>query len=520
MLKYRYIIFFILLLPLYLFRDYTPSNELKYLSIAEEALRSNTWFAFYNHGEIYADKPPLHLWLIMLSKLLTGGYHMIVIGLLSLLPALGILAVMDKWLREFKINHNPLVSNLLLMTTVMFTGSFAVVRMDMLMTLFIVLSLYTFFRIYKGVNSKADIYLLPIYIFLAVFTKGAVGFLTPLLSIAVFLAVKKKIKTFGSYLGWRQWAILLGLFAAWFTGVYIDGGSEYLNNLVFKQTVGRGVNSFHHKEPIWFYFPRMLWSFAPWILLYIAIIWTGIRNKLIKTDLQMFFAIIFLANLIMLSLVSAKLDIYLLPLYPFIVYLCSSLMSAVKNNIKIKIGMYFAALIFASLLPGFIFFGQYIPFEIKGILPYLATGSVSALSIMALWQTYKNRIDNAIVCLGFGMFLLFFFGSFVIPQVNEHIGYKKLAEKAKSISKEKQIENYYYVDFRGAENMDVFLDQQLESINSAAKLDSTDRLQQYSILFIETEDISDDKEIEKILNAEPNKWEIGAFSIFILGGSK
>ena len=52
---------FICLLPEMLMRDFTPSNELRYLSIADEALRDGHFFAFFNHGLAYADKPPLYI---------------------------------------------------------------------------------------------------------------------------------------------------------------------------------------------------------------------------------------------------------------------------------------------------------------------------------------------------------------------------------------------------------------------------------------------------------------------------
>ena len=49
-------------LPVILLRDFTPANELRYLSLAEEALREHRWWAFTNQGEVFADKPPLYLW--------------------------------------------------------------------------------------------------------------------------------------------------------------------------------------------------------------------------------------------------------------------------------------------------------------------------------------------------------------------------------------------------------------------------------------------------------------------------
>ena len=46
--SYWWIGFFIAALPAMIFRDYTPDNELRYLSIANEALSDGHFFAFYN----------------------------------------------------------------------------------------------------------------------------------------------------------------------------------------------------------------------------------------------------------------------------------------------------------------------------------------------------------------------------------------------------------------------------------------------------------------------------------------
>ena len=82
------------MLPVMILRDFTPSNELRYLSIADEALRDGHLFAFTNQGEPYADKPPLYIWIVMLGKILFGEHHMWFLSLFSLLPALGILFTM------------------------------------------------------------------------------------------------------------------------------------------------------------------------------------------------------------------------------------------------------------------------------------------------------------------------------------------------------------------------------------------------------------------------------------------
>ena len=513
----RYLVWLVLLLPVFIFRDYTPDNELKYISIVDEALRNGTWFTFYNHGEIYADKPPLFFWFIMLAKGLTGGYPMGFIGLFSLLPAIGILAVMDRWFRHSGIAHHPVVSNLLLLTTVMYLGAALVVRMDMLMTFFIVLSLYTFFRVYEGKAGRAGPWLLPVYIFLAIFSKGAMGFLIPLVSIVVFLLVKKEMRSFGRFMGWKQWAVLVGLCAVWFGCVYLEGGREYLHNILFKQTVGRGINSFHHKEPVWFYFPRMLWSFAPWILLYIVLIWRGIRRKMLTTDTQKFFAVIVVANTVMLSLISSKIDIYLLPIYPFAVYLCASLLPVNKGSLGVKIAIGIPAVVFALGLTVAFIARKYVSYDFTGILPYLAAGLLSAGGIAGLGLLFRNRSMGAIVSLGTGLLLMLFVCGFAVPQFNRYIGFRELAQSAGDRGRQEGIEEYAYYKFDSAPNMDVYLGKPLAYVGTVEQLDSLDNLPRKTILFVRAREARREKAFSQWTEARQSEWTAGEFGWYILG---
>lgn len=72
---------FVALLPLMCLRDFTPDNELRYLSIADEALREGHFFAFTSHGAPYADKPPLYLWIVMLCRAVAGRHLLPLLGL-------------------------------------------------------------------------------------------------------------------------------------------------------------------------------------------------------------------------------------------------------------------------------------------------------------------------------------------------------------------------------------------------------------------------------------------------------
>ena len=93
----RYFLYSLAFLPIFIFRDFSPDNELRYLSIADEALRNGSIFTFFNHGIIYADKPPLYLWIVMLGKSVFGYHSMFFLSIFSFVPALVVVYIMDKW---------------------------------------------------------------------------------------------------------------------------------------------------------------------------------------------------------------------------------------------------------------------------------------------------------------------------------------------------------------------------------------------------------------------------------------
>jgi 4-amino-4-deoxy-L-arabinose transferase-like glycosyltransferase len=180
-LRYLPYVFFIALLPAMIFRDFSPANELRYLSIADEAIRQGHIFAFTNHGELYADKPPLYLWIIMLGKMIFGKHQMWFLALFSFVPAIGILRVMDRWVQDIFPPKVRLTSCIMLMSCGMFLCLSVFLRMDMLMCMFITLALYSFWQTYTSADTASKVGIsFPVFIFLAIFTKGPIGILVPL----------------------------------------------------------------------------------------------------------------------------------------------------------------------------------------------------------------------------------------------------------------------------------------------------------------------------------------------------
>ena len=252
-LKY-YIIFIFAVISSFCLRDFHYGNELTYINIVDDAVKNQSLFTFTKHGTIYADKPPLFFWIIMTGKWLLGYHSVLFIGLFSLIPALIILYIMNKLSTGLHDNENCLLAPVILMTTIFFIGGSAALRMDMLMSMFIILSLYTFYSMYRGKYNLYNRILFPLWIFLAIFSKGLAGFFIPFLSIVSFLFAKKNLKSFFKFWGWITWLIIATLVSAWLFMVNAEGGPKYLYNLLYHQNIGRIINSFSHKRPFYFYF--------------------------------------------------------------------------------------------------------------------------------------------------------------------------------------------------------------------------------------------------------------------------
>lgn len=481
--KEKYLLFIglcVAIIPILLIRDYTPSNELRYLSIADEALRNHTFFTFTNHGVVYADKPPLYLWIVMGLRWLLGSHQMWALALASVLPALVIVHVMDTWVRSEMGQSLRSTARMMLLTSAFFLGAAITMRMDMLMCMFIVLAMRSFWRIYTDSEHKErEKWLFAIYLFLALFTKGPLGILIPLLGIVVFLITERKPRRIAETWGWRTWLVLLVGCALWWGMVYAEGGKEYLDNLLFHQTVDRAVHAFHHKRPFYYYLICMWYCLAPWALLVIGSIVMSWRKKAKKSSMQSFFAITSATTLIMLSCLSGKLQIYMLPAIPFMVYAAILYLPEIEKKKWCKALLTIPMWVLTLTLPGAVVARWVAPEQALLHSPWLYIAA-TALSIGAAWGLYEaykgkgvEQYEKATLRLTLGLFITLFVGGFAFDTINDQIGYAKLCEKIETLSQQSKIKEVAAWRVKNARDMDVYLHQDVREIaDDGSPLDS------------------------------------------------
>lgn len=341
----RYIPLLVALLPVLIFRDFSPGDELRYISIANEAIAQNHWFAFTYQNIPYADVQPLYIWLLRIFKFIFLHHRMWGIGLLSLIPALGILWIMNRWIKHFDLgsmrlkdgSQSRLLAQLMLSVCGIELAMSFYLRMEMLASLFITLALYNFWKmLYRPLGpNDLDVqpqplqkvhhhnqYLFALYTFLAIFTHGATCLYLIFICTIAYLIASRNFKLIGRVWNWRVILILAAAIGLWFYAVKLEGGDTYFAMMLDKLSTNGVINATRHIHP-WYYLILSVWAITlPWgPLCLIAIGYTLYKKHALGTPLQSFFLTVILCTLTMFSCFPGKLEVYLLPAVPYIVYL-------------------------------------------------------------------------------------------------------------------------------------------------------------------------------------------------------
>lgn len=466
-----FVILLLALLPIMLLRDFTPDNELRYLSIADEALRNHTFFAFTNHGVAYADKPPFYLWLVMLLRWVLGSHQMWALSLLSLIPAGAIACIMDRWAeKDLNVQQRP-IAFLLLLSTGLFLGAALTVRMDMLMCLFIILAMRSFWRMLTSSPQQLhkQQWLFAFYTFMALFTKGPFGVLFPLLTSIVFLLYLRQPRKLTWVLGWRTWAVLLAGCAIWWGLTYAEGGAAYLNNLLFHQTVDRAVNAFHHKRPFYYYFICLWYCLAPWAIYAIVSLVRSRFKDAKRSVLSDYYLLSGITIIVVLSCVSSKLQIYMLPALPLLIYAAAMNLKEDCDSTWCKVCLAIPAAIFALVLPAVIVYAHIITTTALPI-PLIGYAAAAVLSIGGIYSLYvlcKRKSTHAtyqsIRAIAYTLFATLFVGGFALIPFDSYVGYRSLCKRTLELSNQTGIKRITGYKLKNASDMDVYLGRSVDT---------------------------------------------------------
>ena len=298
--------------------DLWNPDEPRYAQVAREMMQTGSYLVPHINSEIYPDKPPLFFWLIALASRSFGDVTSASARIPSAIACLGVILLTYLLGRTLYNQTVGFLAGLILLTTAQFTWLALRANIDMTLTLWTTLALFLFYVGYTREKSKTGWYLLSYGAMgLAVLTKGPVGFAIPLITIALFLVAQRQFKQFKELSIGKGVLIIIGITAAWLVPACFLGGGEYAREIIFKQTLGRTVDSFSHQQPFYYYLENFPADFNPWTLFIPSAILYGWRKIRLHRTLSLRFLLAwFLGTFIFFSLISGKRNLYLMPLYP------------------------------------------------------------------------------------------------------------------------------------------------------------------------------------------------------------
>lgn len=311
-------------------RDPWPADEPRFALVARDMVAHHQWLIPYVGGDIYADKPPLFFWLIAGLLTLTGAMRLAFL-LPSALAALGCVLLVYDLGRRLWNRDVGLAAGLALLVTVQFVWQARQAQIDATLCFFTTLSFYGLLRhLLLGPNwqwyaigwASAG---------LGIITKG-VGFL-PLLVLIPYAVLRGGWQPRPAMNGGWRWAlgplVLLAAVSLWGAPMLLAAQDDpalmaYRDEILFKQTVNRYADAWHHHEPFWYFMVNVipgLWLpltlLAPWL-------WPRWRESVRKRDLRVLLPLAWVLLVVLFfSLSSGKRGVYVLPALPAFALACA-----------------------------------------------------------------------------------------------------------------------------------------------------------------------------------------------------
>lgn len=280
-------------------RELFVGDETKYSQVVRE-MRAGSLLLPTLNGTPFTHKPPLHFWMIASLTYVFGVYSIWPFVLPSLVAYLLLVVFLHRvW--------SPMAA-FACGTFLLMWGSAQTARMDVAFAGLLALAAYLIHRSNGALTFGAGV-----AAGLAFLVKGPMAPVI-VLTLFAFEAIRRRRRPVPRDLLGVVPMLLLPL--AWLVPAIVVGGEAFWNEIFYKQTVGRAVNAWVHKSPPWFYLVRSPATLAPWFFVTVAAL------RIARRDEKARFAVSWmLAVLVPYTLLSSKLDVYMITLLPAVAVL-------------------------------------------------------------------------------------------------------------------------------------------------------------------------------------------------------
>ena len=321
-------------------RDPWPSDEPRFTLAAKQMVESGDWLFPHRGIELYADKPPMLMWLEAASFEIVRNWR-IAFMLPSFLAALGTLLLVYDLGRRLWDRKIGMYAAMAALMCIQFVFQAKRAQIDPLVVFFITAANWGLLRhMLCGPNWR-------LYWFgcfcagLGVITKG-VGFLALFMLLPYAWAAIRRwngIAMMGTGAWWRWLLGLVATLAAiglWLIPMLLAARAHtdnpiyanYVNNILFHQTAGRYAHAWHHIQSRFYYLPILLYAWLPLSLTYPGSFvrwWQALQAKDARILLPLGWMVLVL---LFFSASAGKRDVYILPMLPMLALITAPYLEA------------------------------------------------------------------------------------------------------------------------------------------------------------------------------------------------
>ncbi len=322
----------------------TDRDEGRNAEAGREMLETGDWMSpTFNYEPRYA-KPALVYWLMGASYKVFGVSEFAA-RFPSALFGLGLVLMLYLFLTRLRDTNTGLLGALMLALNLQMIGLNRMALTDSVLIFFTTLSLLAFWLGFQTTRERRPwMWVCYVSMGIATLAKGPVGFLVPLIVVALYLSLTKQWRPFwqeGRPLAGTALTILIAL--PWYAGMWWLHGSEYTDSAQ-ANTVGRFLKPMEgHSFGFLFYIPVLLLGFFPWsgwlLFAWPAALkdWRATRRANVLQDpspvtdqpshsgkLDWFAAAWIFATFVFFTLSSTRLPHYIGPLFPAAAMLTAS----------------------------------------------------------------------------------------------------------------------------------------------------------------------------------------------------
>ncbi|MBD3238230.1 MAG: phospholipid carrier-dependent glycosyltransferase, partial [Candidatus Moranbacteria bacterium] len=322
-------------------------DELIYSIVAKESLEHNSWLTFYYKNNLWFEKPPLIIWLAMLSFKFIGQTEFAARFFIVIFGIIGVLVTYYFTYTLFKNKNAALFSGFYLISSPLYLFLSKSLMMDVPLSICIALSMLGLWKVFKGHNQW--LMFSAFFIGVGILVKGILGLLPVLIFISLIFVLKinfSKTILKSKYLT-KSLLIFIILILPWHLFMTFKHGNNFWNSYFLYHHLERFNTNIHEKftgkSDFFFFEVKFLEHINTLeIILFILIIYFIFNfKKYSKYKKQIYFLTVYsMVILLFFSFSNTRFSHYIAPiLIPISIFFGWMLNEIYKNNKKLLLAI-------------------------------------------------------------------------------------------------------------------------------------------------------------------------------------